>query len=205
MESSGQSSGELQNGLFSRFLLANPERRQDLNCSIMTKSNRMFDHTVFAELQWKRDSFSPAFYSILPGFEKRLDVLSAEFVEVLQDIHALQRMRDSPHFVCEDITEMIRVDNHQASVQSRLVLLPRVSSFSECCHLAAYISACQLCYKVWRASTIPVSGYLHSTLRFCVQDFALKSLVITVNEQGADTDMAGFSSIGVARKVVPGG
>ena len=139
-------------------------RRQDLNCSVMTGSHRVFDHTTFAELQWRRDPFSPNLFVLSPGFEKRSHLLSKEFVKVLEDIHALQFIRDSPDFVCEDTTWMMHIDNHQASVQSRLVDLPKVSLFIECCHLAAYISACQLCGKVWRASAIPVSRFHESCL-----------------------------------------
>jgi hypothetical protein len=151
--------------------------RQDLNCSIMTGSSPIFDHTTFAELQWRRDSFLTHIYVLSPGFERRLDLLNEEFVEVLEDLHGLQSIRDCPNFDCYDATDMIRVDNHQASIQSRLAALSatKVSLLSECCHLAAYIFACQLCCKVWRASSIPVRKSHHYELglslsnssRFC--------------------------------------
>lgn len=140
--------------------------RQDLNCSIMTGASPVFNHTTFAEFQWRRDSFLTHIYVLSPGFEKRLGLLSGEFVEILEDLHGLQSVRDCPNFVCDDATDMIRIDNHQASIQSRLVGLSgeSVSLFSDCCHLAAYIFACQLCCKDWRASSIPVSATHHYLL-----------------------------------------
>jgi hypothetical protein len=127
----------------------------------MTGSTRLFDETTFTELQWKRDPFSSNFYNISLGFRTFSDLLPKDSIEVLEDLHALQCIRDSFGFVCEDTALIMHVDNHQASVQSRLVNLPKLSFLLECCHLAAYISACQLCCKVWRASTIPVSNMLH--------------------------------------------
>jgi hypothetical protein len=123
----------------------------------MAGSKRMFDHTTFAELQWKRDPFSPSHYTLSPGFQIRSVLFPVEFIEIMEDIHALKCMRDSPAFVCEDTTWIMHVDNHQASIQSRLVDLPNQSLFLECCYLAAYIAAVQLCKKVWRASSMPVS------------------------------------------------
>lgn len=134
--------------------------RQDLNCSIMTGSDRMFDHTTFAELLWARDPFAPRFFTLTPGFESLSYLFPEEFSDALRDIHGLQCIRDSPNFVCKDTAEILRLDNHQASVQSRLVSMPRPSLFLECCYLAAYIATCQLCTKVWRASSIPVSGFV---------------------------------------------
>lgn len=133
--------------------------RQDLNCSVMTGSSRVFDHTTFAEIHWGRDSFLSHLYVLSPGFETRSDLLNKDFVGILEDLHALQSIRDSPNFICDDATDMLRIDNHQASIQSRLAILSvsNMPIFSECCNLAAYISACQLCCKVWRSSSIPVS------------------------------------------------
>jgi hypothetical protein len=130
--------------------------RQDLNCSIMTGSDRMFDHTTFAELLWARDPFAPRFFTLTSGFERLSYLFPEEFSDALRDIHGLQCIRDSPNFICKDTAEILRLDNHQASVQSRLVSMPRLSVFLECCYLAAYIAASQLCTKVWRASSIPV-------------------------------------------------
>jgi hypothetical protein len=123
----------------------------------MTGGKRVVDHTTFAELQWRRDPFSPDFFVLPRGFQKRLHLLSGEFVEVLKDIHALQCIRDSPALAREDTIMMVQVDNHHASIESRLVGLPKLSVFQECCHLAAYLCACMLCCKIWHHSVIPVS------------------------------------------------
>lgn len=131
--------------------------RQDLNAHVMTASNRMVSHTTFAEMQWKRDLFSPQFFALPVGFHVQTHLLSEEFTEVLRDIHALQCIRESAGFTCEDIVSVLHVDNQQAWVQSRLMQLPKSTIFQECCHLAAYLSACMLCCKVWRLSVVPVS------------------------------------------------
>lgn len=131
--------------------------RQDLNVSVLTGSCRVVDHTTFSELQWRRDPFSPNFYILPPGFQSQSHLLGKEFVDVLKDIYALQCIRDSTFFDREDAVEMAHVDNHQASIQSRLVSLPNHSSTSECCHLAAYLCSAMLRCKLWRGSTVPVS------------------------------------------------
>lgn len=135
---------------------------QDLNCSVVAGSSRLFDHTTFVELDWRRDPFTPNFYALSPGFRARAHLFSDEFIRILEDTHALQCIRDSPNFGCKDTGEMMRYDSHQGSVQSRLVDLPKDSIFLECCYLAIYISACQLCSKAWRALAIP--GYLSTVL-----------------------------------------
>lgn len=133
-------------------------RRQDLNCSVIAGSPRLFDHTTFVELEWRRDPFTPNFYTLAPGFRARAHLFGDEFIRVLEDTYALQCIRDSPNFGCRDTGEMMRYDSHQGSVQSRLTNLPKDSVFLECCHLAIYISACQLCSKAWKALSIPVSA-----------------------------------------------
>lgn len=130
--------------------------RQDLNSSIMTGSDRIIDHTTFGELQWKRDPFTPTLFVLAPGFQKRADLFPEDFIEVLKDIHALQSIQEFPGYSCQNPIEMLRVDNHQASIGSRLVNLPKLSPITEACHLAAYLGACMLCCKVWRHSVIPV-------------------------------------------------
>jgi len=124
----------------------------------MTGSDRIVDNTTFGELlQWRRDPFSPAFFVLAPGFQKHVDLFPENLVEVLKDIHALQCIQDLPGYSCQNPIEMLRVDNHQASIGTRLIGLPKLSPVMEACHLAAYLSACMLCSKVWRHSVIPVS------------------------------------------------
>jgi hypothetical protein len=131
--------------------------RQDLNSSVITGCCRVVDHTTFTELRWRRDPFSPNIFVLPPGFQMRIHLLTEEFIEVLKDIHALQCIRDSPFFSHEDTILMMHIDNQHASIESRLVGLPKLSYFLECCYLAAYLCACMLCCKVYRHSVIPVS------------------------------------------------
>jgi hypothetical protein len=133
------------------------DNRQDLNASVLTGSSRVVDHTTFSELQWRRGHFSPDLSILPPGFQAQSYLLGEEFVEVLKDITALQCIRDSGFFGREDVISMAYVDNHQASIQSRLVNLPNYSSISESCHLAAYLCSAMLRCKLWRSSTVPVS------------------------------------------------
>lgn len=138
--------------------------RQDLNSSILTGSRRIVDHTTFPELQWTRESFSPSFFQLPPGFHMRADLLTKEFIEVLEDIHALQCVREVPLFVQGDVMMMAHINNHIASIQSRLAGLPNLSPVLECCQLAAFVCSVMLCCKVWCALVIPVGGpkMLHS-------------------------------------------
>ncbi|KAL7921161.1 hypothetical protein ACQKWADRAFT_321651 [Trichoderma austrokoningii] len=128
---------------------------QDLNSSVMTGSDRIMDHTTFAELQWRRDPFASAYFSLAPGFQRKSHLFDENFLEVLKDIHALQCVQDLPRYSCQNPVEMLRVDNQQASIGSRLVDLPKLSTTMEACYLAAYLSACMLCCKVWRHSVMP--------------------------------------------------
>lgn len=136
------------------YLLSN---RQDLNSSVMTGSSRIVDHTTFAELQWRRDPFSPSYFRLSPGFQARSHLLTEEFIEVLEDIHALQCIRDFSRSTSRDILLMASINNHQASIQSRLERLVGLSSILDCCCLAAYLCSSMLCCKVWCALVIPVS------------------------------------------------
>ena len=99
---------------------------------------------------------------------------------MLQDIHALQCIRDIPHFTKGNVMQMAIINNHTASIQSRLVGLPNLSPALECCHLAAYLCSVMLCCTVWCALVIPVGepqtlrslclsslGFLASLIREC--------------------------------------
>lgn len=142
--------------------------RSDLNASVMTGSSRIVDHTTFAELRWRRDPFSPSFFILPLGFREHSVSLGESFIEIIKDVFALQCIRDSALFGNEDVISMAHIDNHQASIQSRLVSLPNYSPISECCHLAAYLCSTMLRCKIWRTSTIPVrqspDSLLSSTL-----------------------------------------
>lgn len=92
-------------------------------------------------------------------------MLTEEFVEVLRDINALQCIRDIPGST-RDVMLMTRVNNHTASIQSRLVNLPKFSPLLRCCHLAAYVCSLRLCCTIWCPLVIPVCEpqVLHSQL-----------------------------------------
>jgi hypothetical protein len=130
----------------------------------MAGSHRIVDHTTFAELQWSRDPFALKFFILPPGFQEHSKILGESFLEIIRDIFALQCIRDSALFGHENAISMARIDNHQASIQSRLVSLPNHSSISECCHLAAYLCSTMLRCKIWRTSTLPVMRPLDSVL-----------------------------------------
>lgn len=130
--------------------------RQDLNSSILAGSSRIFDHSTFAELQWTRGSLYPNVFRLPLGFQTRLYVLTKEFIEVLEDLHALQCIRDVPGYTKFDVMGMVGINNHTASIQSRLVGVPDLSPLLKCCHLAAYICSVMLCCTVWCSLVIPV-------------------------------------------------
>jgi hypothetical protein len=131
--------------------------RQDLNSSILVGSNRIVDHSTFAELHWSRDPFSSGFYRLPPGFQKISHLLTKEFAEVLEDINALRCIRDLRRFSKGDVIQMAHLNNHTAWIQSRLVELPKCSALLECCRLAAYLCSVMLCCKVWCGLVVPVS------------------------------------------------
>jgi hypothetical protein len=126
----------------------------------MTGSTRVVDHTTFSELQWKRDLSHPDFFILPPGFQRHSNELGQAFVEILKDVFALQCIRDSAILGKEDVMSMAQIDNHQASIQSRLVSLPIRSPISQCCHQAAYLCSTTLRCKMWRTSTLPVSYHI---------------------------------------------
>ena len=130
--------------------------RQDLNAHILVQSNRVVGHDTFTEMQWQRDLFSPEIFILPPGFQCRAHLLDTDFTEVLKDVHALARIRDSPIYLHDDTVAMMHIDNQEAWIQSRLSDLSNLSYLQECCRLAAYLSASMLCCKVWRLSVVPV-------------------------------------------------
>ena len=146
----------------------------------MAGSDRIVDNTTFAELQWGRDPFAADFFILAPGFQKRADLFPEDFVEVLKDIHALQCIQDLPSYTCQHPIEMCRIDNQQASIGSRLVGLTKLSAFMEACYLAAYLSACMLCSKVWRHSIMPVSKVsIYSRFLVLLYDMIKSSVTTT--------------------------
>ncbi|KAL4739045.1 hypothetical protein BDV11DRAFT_205445 [Aspergillus similis] len=129
--------------------------RQDLNSSLLAGSRRIVDHTTFAALLWARDAFVPSAYRLPPGFQSRSHILSKEFRAVLEDLHALQCIRNIPRPPKTDAMVMLYINNHTASVQSRLIALSGLSHLQDCCRLAAYLCSVTLCCKVWCELVIP--------------------------------------------------
>ncbi|EEU37888.1 uncharacterized protein NECHADRAFT_97992 [Fusarium vanettenii 77-13-4] len=142
--------------------------RQDLNSSVMTGSKRVVDHTTFSELHWARDPFTPNFYILPPGFQALSHMFEKEFIEILKDVHGLKCIRDNSRIGRGDVVGMARIDNHQASIQSRLAGIQTHSPISECCRLAAYLCSTSLRCKIWPASTIP--SHLSSQLLYKLQE-----------------------------------
>ncbi|KAL6885759.1 hypothetical protein GGI43DRAFT_303172 [Trichoderma evansii] len=135
---------------------------QDLNASILSGSDRIVDHNTFSELLWQRDPFTPSFYQLPSGFEKISHLLSENFIEILEDLHALQCIRNYSSYTKGDPFLMAHINNYTASIQSRLINLVMPSPFLKCCYTAAYICSIMLCCHAWCALVIP--SYLSSQL-----------------------------------------
>ncbi|KAL3457526.1 hypothetical protein BJX64DRAFT_16493 [Aspergillus heterothallicus] len=128
---------------------------QDLNSSMLAGACRTVDHTIFSELLWVRDRFVPSFYRLPLGFQSRLHFFSDDFAAVLEDLHALQCIRDVRSAKNAEAMFMLHINNHTASIQSRLAGLSGLSDLQECCRLAAYLCSVTLCCKVWCELVIP--------------------------------------------------
>jgi len=139
--------------------------RQDLNSSVMTGSKRIVNHTTFHELDWKRDPFAARTFILPQGFQKISYLLNEEFIELLEDIHALQCIRESTHLRASESPSTLHIDNHQASIQSRLANSTSFCSpLLNCCRLAAYLCSVMLRCKIWQNSVIPVSHLLRHVI-----------------------------------------
>ncbi|TAQ87450.1 hypothetical protein B7494_g4228 [Chlorociboria aeruginascens] len=81
---------------------------QDLNSSVMTGSSRVVNHTTFAELQWRRDPFTPNLFQLPLGFQVLSYVLNQEFIEShvsFQLLRKLQQANDDP--IWDDHPELL--------------------------------------------------------------------------------------------------
>ncbi|KAL4883798.1 hypothetical protein BJY04DRAFT_24647 [Aspergillus karnatakaensis] len=128
---------------------------QDLNSSILAQTPRLYSHTTFSELHWARDPFVPKFYHLPSGFQALSSHLTPELINILEDLHALQCIREVPYYSKSDMTFMTHINNHTASIQSRLMDLPRTSVLQECCILTAYNCSIMLCCTAWCALIVP--------------------------------------------------
>ncbi|KAL6918674.1 hypothetical protein FSST1_002700 [Fusarium sambucinum] len=129
---------------------------QDLNSSILVGSKRMFHHKSFAELEWDRDSIARDLLQLPPGFQVRSHLFSDEFIEVLEDIYALERIRDD-YRPADCVVSAVFINGHTASIQSRLEALPKATQLSRCCYLGAYLCSVMLCCTVWCSLVIPAN------------------------------------------------
>lgn len=136
-------------------------RRQDLNSSILTGSSRIASHTTFPELRWARSKSPPGSLHLPPGFQSRAHLLTPELTEVFEDVQALQHIREAPGFTGDYAELMAGINNHMASIQSRLAGLSDLSPVQECCRLAAYMSSAMLCCTICCALVIPVGDCLY--------------------------------------------
>ncbi|KAI1068117.1 hypothetical protein LB507_004335 [Fusarium sp. FIESC RH6] len=129
--------------------------RQDLNSSLLVGSKRIVDHTSFTELEWKRESVRHLL-QLPPGLQIRSHLFSDEFIEVLEDIYALERIRDD-YRPADCVVSGLFINCHIASIQSRLEGLPKPTPIMRCCYLGAYLCSVMLCCTIWCALVIPVN------------------------------------------------
>ncbi|CAG7561207.1 unnamed protein product [Fusarium equiseti] len=129
---------------------------QDLNSSILVGSKRIVDHTSFTELEWKRESVSRNLFQLPSGLQIRSHLFSDEFIEVLEDIYALERIRDD-YRPADCVVSGLFINRHIASIQSRLEALPKLTPVMRCCYLGAYLCSVMLCCTVWCALVIPAN------------------------------------------------
>lgn len=126
----------------------------------MTGSARIVDHDTFKELHWGRNSTNPPGVFLLPeGFGEISHLLSKGLIETLEDINAFQQIRDSDLFPVATVLSPTQLDNHQASIQSRLTgpaNIAQDSPLQESCRLAAYLCCTMLRCRIWRTSGAPV-------------------------------------------------
>lgn len=144
-------------------------KRQDLHSSIPVATPLKFTHTTFAELQWTRDPFSPTFSRLPPGFQDLASLLAPEFIEIVEDVDALRRIRDVLRFTKGDVMQMAHINNHTASIQSRLMELKDLSPILDFCRLGVYLCSVMLCCNVWCALIIPVCSSFPYQLSRCVE------------------------------------
>ena len=140
-----------------RLLMSSTTSRQDLFAAMIAGTERVFSHETFPEMHWHRDSFQDCLYSAPPGFAKRADILGSEFLEIIEDICALQHLRECGSSYPYDGHEVEKVDNQQAWIESRLQRLREKTSdpLLLCCIPAAYLCAYSFFAEVWGASLIP--------------------------------------------------
>lgn len=91
------------------------------------------------------------------GFGKRSEILGMEFLTIIGDICALQRIRESGTSYPFDREVVEQVSTQQAWVESRLQQLSRRTNHPLllCCIPAAFLCAYSFFAEVWSAGLIP--------------------------------------------------
>ena len=160
----------------------------------MTGTSRIVDHNTFAELRWERDPLCAANYRLPPGLADLGDLLSPDFVAILEDIHALEAFRDQ--WEIDKVPrpcELVYANNEQASIQSRLVSLTGLPPILECVRLAAYLCTSMLCCRVWCGPVVPVRqlSLMHRDFcwrwvlaNYCTEQRSISNLLLRHLEQG---------------------
>ena len=145
--------------------------RQDLFTSMIAGTDRVLSHETFPEMHWHRDPYQGNLYAIPSGFATVADVLGQDFLEIIGDICALQRLRESGTNYPIDSLEVEKVDNQQAWIESRLEQLRRTAlhPLLLCCIPAAYLCGYGFFAEVWSATLIPsnLSAQLLRELQDC--------------------------------------
>jgi hypothetical protein len=80
-------------------------------------------------------------------------------MDILEDMRALQVMRDSTNSFSSDTFSSFHIDNQQAWIESRLYWCKKTASgedeLVDCCVLAAYLCTYVLYAEIWDSSMIP--------------------------------------------------
>ncbi|KAL7929218.1 hypothetical protein V8C35DRAFT_331888 [Trichoderma chlorosporum] len=154
---------------------------QDLNAAWIIGSKRRFNHYIFPELHWGRNPFLSSIYALPPGFEPLRETFGDDLVVVIEDIYALQHLRESSEMDLDDLTSIIHMDNYQAWMESRLysrfLVTDEDIEIVTCCILTLYLCAYMLFTEIWAGHFIPshISAKLLRVLRHAKRDVLWES------------------------------
>lgn len=132
---------------------------RDLDSALLTGSQRLFCHESFQELYWQRNPTHCQYHLLPEGFACRRHLFTKPFLEVVEDIHAMESMSCSVELDGSDCSVLSRLDNQQAWQESRIysmiLQLPRNDPWLHCCHWAAYICSYVMFTSIWESKMIP--------------------------------------------------
>lgn len=125
----------------------------------LTGSRRALSHDIFPELYWNRDPFLSSLYTLPAGFLPLRYIFGAELAEVIEDLHALQVFRETSDIDCSDPISVMRLDNHQAWIESRLYWCFQAADAENgmvtSSILTLYLCAYMMFTSVWASTFIP--------------------------------------------------